>query len=238
MAEDLPAIAERLAGRVDALRFPAPVAAVYDPLAYAWEPHREYLVRYGTLGAEVLLLGMNPGPFGMAQTGVPFGDVVMVRDWLGIRGVVGKPAREHPKRPVAGFACRRREVSGSRLWGWARDRFGRPESFFRRFFVANWCPLLFLEASGRNLAVDRLPAASRASLARACDAALRETVELLRPRLVVGVGRWAEQRARGALADLPVAVGGILHPSPANPRANRGWAEQAEEQLRVLGALS
>ncbi len=237
MPGGLAAIADRLAARVEDLRFGPPVAFVYDPLVYARGPHREYLARYGELGAGVLLLGMNPGPFGMAQTGVPFGDVVMVREWLGIDGKVGKPPREHPKRPVEGFACRRREVSGSRLWGWARERFGSPGKFFRRFFVVNWCPLLFLEESGRNLAVDRLPAAARKDLAEACDDALRETVELLRPRLVVGVGRWAEDRARRALAGLPVEIGGILHPSPASPLANRGWAGRAERQLRALGAL-
>ncbi len=238
MPGGLAAIADRLASRVEELRFGRPVAFVYDPLVYARKTHHEYLDRYGGLGAGVLLLGMNPGPFGMAQTGVPFGDVEMVRDWLGIRGAVGRPPREHPRRPVEGFACRRREVSGSRLWGWARERFGRPEAFFRHFLVVNWCPLLFLERSGRNLPVDRLPAAARSSLAEACDDALRETVELLRPRLVVGIGRWAEERARRALAGAPVEIGGILHPSPASPLANRGWAGQAERQLRALGVLS
>ena len=94
---------------------------------------------------------MNPGPFGMAQTGIPFGDVTMVRDFLGIDGAVGRPEREHPKRRVEGMACARSEVSGTRLWGWARDEFGTAEHFFGRFFVANYCPLVFMEASARNL---------------------------------------------------------------------------------------
>src|SRR5688572_32536315 len=93
---------------------------------------------------------MNPGPFGMAQTGVPFGDVAMVRDWLGIVAAVAKPRDEHPKRPVLGFECQRSEVSGARLWGWARARFGTPQRFFERFFVANYCPLAFMESSGAN----------------------------------------------------------------------------------------
>lgn len=158
-----------------------------------------------------------------------------MRDWLGIDAAIEKPRREHPKRPVEGFACARREVSGQRLWGWARDRFEKPERFFTRFFVANYCPLLFLEASGRNRTPDKLPAAERAPLERACDAALRGTVEILRPALVVGVGGFAETRAREALADLGVAIGRIPHPSPASPAANRGWAPQAERALRELG---
>ena len=217
------------------LRFAAPVTHVYQPLEYARAAWVSYVRRYGAGPKQVLLVGMNPGPFGMAQTGVPFGEVELVRDWLGIDSAIEKPRREHPKRPVEGFACRRREVSGQRLWGWARDRFEKPERFFTRFFVANYCPLLFLEASGRNRTPDKLPAAERAPLERACDAALRGTVEILRPALVVGVGGFAETRAREALADLGVAIGRIPHPSPASPAANRGWAPQAERALRELG---
>jgi single-strand selective monofunctional uracil DNA glycosylase len=217
------------------LRFAAPVTHVYQPLEYARAAWVSYVRRYGAGPKQVLLVGMNPGPFGMAQTGVPFGEVELVRDWLGIDAAIEKPRREHPKRPIEGFACARREVSGQRLWGWARDRFEKPERFFTRFFVANYCPLLFLEASGRNRTPDKLPAAERAPLERACDAALRGTVEILRPALVVGVGGFAETRAREALADLGVAIGRIPHPSPASPAANRGWAPQAERALRELG---
>jgi single-strand selective monofunctional uracil DNA glycosylase len=177
---------------------------------------------------------MNPGPFGMAQTGVPFGEVSAVRDWLGIDSPVGKPPREHPKRPVLGFDCPRSEVSGARVWGWARATFGTPERFFRRFFVGNYCPLLFLEASGRNLTPDRLPASELAPLAAACDRALVRTAEILSPRVVVGVGKFAEEAARRALAGTGIRVGGILHPSPASPAANRGWADEATRQLRAL----
>ena len=155
-------VARRLSRAVQELDFGPPVSHVYNPLVYAWESHRTYLERYGQGRKEVIFLGMNPGPWGMAQTGVPFGEVGLVRDWLGIESAVAKPEREHPKRPVEGFDCRRSEVSGRRLWGWARERFGTPEQFFSRFFVANYCPLVFLEESGRNRTPDRLPAGARA----------------------------------------------------------------------------
>jgi single-strand selective monofunctional uracil DNA glycosylase len=106
---------------------------------------------------------------------------------------------------------------------------------FARFFVANYCPLLFLESGGRNLTPDRLPVAERVPLLAACDGAMRALVEALAPRLVVGVGTFAEARARAALAGLDVPVGRILHPSPASPAANRGWREAAERQLEALG---
>ncbi len=228
-------IADTLSRALAQLSFGPPVAHVYDPLGYARAPWREYVRRYGSAPKEVVLLGMNPGPFGMAQTGVPFGEVTLVRDWLRLEAPVGRPPREHPKRPVLGFACPRREVSGARLWGFARDRFGTPERFFARFFVANYCPLLFLEASGRNVTPDKLHAAEREPLLRACDAALRKTIEALQPRIVVGVGHFAQTRARTALADLGIEIGRIPHPSPASPLANRGWAEQAERALESMG---
>lgn len=232
---DLVAVYDRLARSLARLRFGAPVSHVYAPLIYARASWAAYLERFARPGVETLLVGMNPGPFGMAQTGVPFGEVAAVRDWLGIEAPVGRPRREHPRRPVEGFACPRSEVSGARLWGWARQRFGTPERFFARFLVLNYCPLLFLEASGRNLTPDRLRAVERGALLERCDAALTEAAGLLRPGRVVGVGRFAEARARAALAGSGLAIGAIPHPSPASPAANRGWALQAERALRSLG---
>jgi single-strand selective monofunctional uracil DNA glycosylase len=228
-------ISRALSRRVATLRFADPVCCIYNPLEYARVPHELYLSRYGSGRKEVLLLGMNPGPFGMAQTGVPFGDVTMVRDWLGIAAPVGKPRGEHPKRPILGFECQRTEVSGTRLWGWARERFGTPQRFFERFFVANYCPLVFMEASGANRTPDKLPAAEQQEVIGACDEALRDIVRLLRPRIVVGVGGFAERRARAALASENIEIGTVLHPSPASPLANRGWAQAVERQLREQG---
>ena len=181
------------------------------------------------------MLGMNPGPFGMAQTGVPFGDVEITRDWLEVRGRVARPKPEHPRRPVAGFDCPRGEVSGRRLWGWARHRFGEPERFFERFFVWNYCPLCFMEESGRNRTPDKLPAAERAPLYEACDAALVQVVRALGTRHVIGIGRFAADRARAALDEGSVTVSVAPHPSPASPLANRGWAEAFEHALERAG---
>ncbi|NDY43461.1 single-stranded DNA-binding protein [Dissulfurirhabdus thermomarina] len=235
--EALLAVADALSRELQGLRFGPPVTHVYHPLEYARAPYAAYVARFGRAPKEVVLVGMNPGPWGMAQTGVPFGDVASVRGWMGIEAPVGRPGREHPKRPVLGFACPRREVSGTRLWGWARDRFGTPERFFARFFVANYCPLLFLEAEGRNRTPDHLGAAERAPLLAACDRALRATVEILRPRVVAGIGAFAAARAEAALGGLDVRVGRLTHPSPANPAANRGWRERAERELATLGVV-
>jgi single-strand selective monofunctional uracil DNA glycosylase len=230
-------ITDSLVAVLDALSFAPPVAHVYNPLVYAREPWNLYVDRFGTATREVVLLGMNPGPWGMVQTGVPFGEIVAVRDWMDIVAPVLKPAHEHPKRPIDGFACHRSEVSGRRLWGWAQELFGTPDAFFAQFFVANYCPLAFMEASGRNLTPDKLPAAEREPLFAACDQALRETVELMQPELVVGIGKFAETRARAALKGVPCRIGTVLHPSPANPAANRGWSQQATDGMRNLGVV-
>lgn len=229
-------IARRLAREVDTLSFAEPVTHVYNPLDYAWGAHRTYLDRYCKREASVLLLGMNPGPWGMVQTGVPFGEVELVRDWMGIEEGVKHPPSEHPRRPIDGFDCHRSEVSGRRLWGWARDRFGSPDAFFDRFFVWNFCPLAFMEEGGRNRTPDKLPPDERDPLFRICDQALARIVDYLSPEWVLGVGKFAEGRARAALpAD--TQIGTILHPSPASPIANRGWSEQAENQLKALNLL-
>lgn len=229
----LVSITRHLRDDVDALRFAAPVTHVYNPLRYAWAAHHKYLKEYGKGPKEVLLLGMNPGPWGMAQTGVPFGEVSLARDWLQLRSRVQRPDNEHPKRPVHGFACTRKEVSGARLWGWARDRFGTPGPFFERFFVWNYCPLSFMEDSGRNRTPDKLPRAERDALYAVCDEALQQAVATLAPRIVIGIGGFAAKRAQAVLDNVPIAI--APHPSPASPLANRGWAPIFESALEDAG---
>lgn len=236
-ADRLVEAAARLRDRVDALRFAAPVAFVYNPLRYAWAPHEAYLRRYGNGRRRVVFMGMNPGPFGMAQTGVPFGEIAAVRDWLGITGPVDHPPREHPKRPVTGFDCLRSEVSGRRLWGFFRERYGTAAKFFADHFVVNYCPLVFMDEGGRNLTPDKLPLAERTALQTACDEHLRAVVTILCPEAAVGIGGFAVKRLSVVLTDGKVRIVGIPHPSPASPAANRGWAEPVGVILEAEGLV-
>ena len=229
------AATDRLSRAVAKLSFDAPITHVYNPLQYASVPHENYLRAYATNKKSVLFLGMNPGPFGMAQTGVPFGDVTMVRDYLKISAPVRKPKRMHPKRPIDGFSCTRSEVSGSRLWGAIAAQWSNPQDFFESHFIANYCPLVFMEESGKNRTPDKLPSREQSLLYNACDLYLRELTHLLQPQIVIGVGKFAEGRAKAALKDLDVRIATVLHPSPASPKANRGWASEAAKQLRALG---
>src|SRR5947209_6728529 len=206
MTEPLVAAARALGDAVDQLSFAAPVSHAYNPLRYAWRAHELYLRRYGKGPKRVLILGMNPGPFGMAQTGIPFGQVAAVRDWLGIQTEVDRPPDEHPKRLVTGFHCHRSEISGERLWGLFAKRFGAAAKFFRDHFVVNYCPLAFLEESGRNRTPDKLPPAERAALFAVCDQHLSDVVRILKPEWLIGVGGFAARRAEEALANFPSKI--------------------------------
>ena len=215
------------------------VAVILNPLDYAWSLHSQYVERFAPDGKRVqaVFLGMNPGPWGMAQTGVPFGTPDLVRDFLGLDAEIRIPANTHPKRPIRGLTSPRNEVSGQRLWGAVRDRFGTPEAFFERFYIANWNPLVFQGETGKNLTPDKLPKAFLAPCRAACEAHLVALLETLQPEMVIGVGRFAERQAREVVKRhaLDIAVGNILHPSPASPLANRGWLQAALPQLEALG---
>jgi len=238
---DLFKTTDRLVARLSELKFSDPVTHVYNPLVYARSSWNTYLKKFGPKpgeSREILLLGMNPGPFGMAQTGIPFGEIAHVRDWMGIKEKVGKPPKEHPKRPVEGFDCPRSEVSGARLWGWARRDFGTAEKFFSRFFVANYCPLVFMGETGKNITPDQLPAKEAEPVNAACDEALREIVLTLKPQYCIGVGGFAQEcfeRALSDVKDLDFKIGKILHPSPASPMANKDWAGAAVKGFKGLG---
>ena len=246
---DLCGISADLASDCDKLRFGPQVAAVYNPLIYAAAPHNLYLKLAGSSRKQVIFLGMNPGPWGMAQTGVPFGEIPAVKDWLGIEATVGKPKREHPKRPIEGFACSKSEVSGRRLWGLFRGRFGTPALFFKDHFVANYCPLVFMGPSGANITPDKLPEKEAAPLFEICDRALADTIKLLKPEWVIGVGGFAKKRIDKAKEKFfgAESAGGIygkhaaftsakiLHPSPASPKANAGWDREVIKTLVDLG---
>jgi single-strand selective monofunctional uracil DNA glycosylase len=238
LAQSILNSAKVLSNKLNRCEFAAPVSHVYNPLEYAAAPFAAYVSRFGNTTGRVILLGMNPGPFGMMQVGVPFGEVTAVRDWMGINAPVTAPVSQHPKRPIQGFDCTRSEVSGRRLWSWAAEDFGTADAFFARFFVLNYCPLVWLEAGGKNRTPEQLPAAELAPVYAACDAHLKEVISLLKPCAAVGIGAFAQKRLRQVLgADHPIPVGTILHPSPASPVANRGWAPQARAQLTALGLL-
>jgi single-strand selective monofunctional uracil DNA glycosylase len=235
-SQQLIAAARELCAQVDRLKFNPPVTHVYNPLDYAWAAHEKYLRRFGNRRMRVVFLGMNPGPFGMAQTGVPFGEIAAVRDWMKISAAIEKPEAEHPKRKILGFDCPRSEVSGRRLWKLFSERFGSPEKFFAEHFVVNYCPLAFLASSGANLTPNKLPKVEREKLFEICDEHLVRVLQILKPEWLVGIGGFAMERGESVSEKTKVRVGQVLHPSPASPKANRhDWTKTATKELVALG---
>lgn len=225
-----------LSDELRSLAFSEPVTHTYLTTDYAAAGYEGYLRKYGNSKKKVLMLGMNPGPFGMAQTGVPFGEVAMVRDWMGLNPKIGKPEGEHPKRKVLGMGCPKSEVSGRRLWGYFSEKFPEVEDFFRDHLVINFCPLIWMKDTGANLTPDKIKAAEMEPVDGACQRHLECLVEMLDPQYLIGVGAYAEKKlatARDVLG-IEAEVGKVLHPSPASPAANRGWAEAAEKQLEAI----
>lgn len=234
LADALISAARELSQQLRELSFNPPVWGVYDAFDYALPGYEAYVRAYAMPSAKVLFLGMNPGPWGMAQTGIPFGEVAAVTSWLGLSAEIGKPPREHPKRPIEGFACQRSEVSGRRLWSLFAELAQSPQQFFRHAFVLNYCPLAFMSESGANITPDKLSAAERGPLEVACDAHLQRVMELFQPKYAIGVGAWATRLLQRQSADnLQIAT--LLHPSPASPIANREWPQRPIAQLAALG---
>ena len=231
------AAAQELSAAMEALPFSAPVAYTYNPLSYAWAGHEAYIRRFATGKKDVLYLGMNPGPFGMAQTGVPFGEIPAVTLWMGITAPIGCPPATHPKRPIQGFNCPRSEVSGRRLWGLFEELYGTAEAFFAHSYVANYCPLIWMSESGANITPTQLPKEQMQQIDAACQRHLVRLIDILQPRYLIGVGAYALKQLQIAAKTLPnrsFTLGTILHPSPASPVANKNWPALPMQQLREL----
>jgi len=223
--------------QVESLRFSTDLV-IYNPLIYAWDLHKQYLLKYVHSQVDTIFLGMNPGPFGMAQNGVPFGEINAVKNFLQLDGQVGKPPFEHPARPVLGMDIKRSEVSGKRLWALFNDRFGNAQFCFATLTVVNYCPLVFMDRgpTGKNITPDKLPKTERIALETICDSYLVDIVALLKPTNFIGVGRYAEKKMEKLFPPQEGRiVASILHPSPGNPQANKLWNEKVTDTLVSLG---
>ncbi len=206
---------------------------IYNPLIYAKEMFYEYIREYVDSPTKYFFLGMNPGPFGMAQTGIPFGEVNTVKEYLKINKPIYKPEREHPNRKVEGLSIVRSEISGLRLWNLFKTYYPNPKDMKKNIYVANYCPLLFLSKvkTAKNITPNKLSKETREMLDSVCDRYLFETIDLLKCEKLIGIGKYAEKK----LKNDTIPYFSILHPSPASPLANKGWSEKVEIQLEANG---
>ena len=191
---------------------------VVNPLDYAWDNYECFIRLYVREGQKILFLGMNPGPYGMMQTGVPFGEVEAVRNYLSIDGKVGVPRENPPLKPVAGMDVRQHEVSGKKFWGMAAS-YGSAASFFSAAAVLSFCPLAFIDGR-RNVTPDELPADDRRTIDSICGRYLLSILDILCPEITVALGRYAEKRLRNAGAE---RIEYFPHPSPRSPSSMKFW---------------
>ncbi|KAK2580204.1 hypothetical protein KPH14_012465 [Odynerus spinipes] len=233
ISERLLLIEQELCQKLNSINFRSSIEYVYNPIIYAFEVHAMYVKNYCNGYKKILFLGMNPGPWGMSQTGVPFGEISMVRDWLKLSGFVGKPPREHPDRKVTGFDCTRSEVSGKRLWGLFREMCGTPQNFFKHCYVHNYCPIALMDRKGKNITPAELKGEEQKLLYELCDEALTSIIQLLNVEIVVGIGRFAEKRAQIAVRTAKLSVLWISHPSPRSV-GNQNWDEKTKKRLYDL----
>ncbi|PBC29090.1 Single-strand selective monofunctional uracil DNA glycosylase [Apis cerana cerana] len=221
------------------ITFHSPIEYVYSPLEYAFNIHTMYVQKYCNTIKKILFLGMNPGPWGMSQTGVPFGEISMVRDWLKICGPVGKPVKEQPKRKVTGFQCNRSEISGKRLWSLFQKLCGSPEKFFQQAYIHNYCPIALMKKNGCNITPAEIKAGSEIQILHSsCDKALLDIIKIIKAEIIIGIGGYAEKRAQFVIqsSKLPVKVLCLPHPSPRAVN-NKNWSEKATKKLSEFGLL-
>ncbi|KAH8271369.1 hypothetical protein KR018_007666 [Drosophila ironensis] len=208
------------------------IACIYNPLVYASRLHGDYLRRYLSGPKKLVLVGMNPGPNGMGQTGIPFGNVRTVKVMMQLSGTVDKPAVEHPKRPVVGLDCHIEEPSGVRLWELFLRLSGNMDTFSQQCFVHNFCPLAFFDEAGRNLTPSELKGTYKTRIRDLCLEALEQQLALLKPTIVVAVGEYVHsvlKRSDYCKSD-SISVLRLAHPSPRSVN-NTNWPEKAEAFL-------
>ena len=94
--------------------------------------------------------------------------------------------------------------------------------------------MLFSGSRATNITPDKIAGATAQALLERCDEHLREVVALLDAERVIGVGKFAEARARAALEGHSIEILGCWHPSPASPLANRNGGADWRANVRAV----
>jgi single-strand selective monofunctional uracil DNA glycosylase len=226
---------------------------IWNPGLYAASWHALFRKEYPASAGCILVFGLNPGPYGMAQTGIPFTDLKRLREHLprlakGLerRGcsLAGVGLAPRSLRP---YLSRTFESSAVRVYRFLSRGWGSAEDGWRSVVVANPCSLLFMDAAGENRTpADLVGAVSRRTgslvaarrLRERCNAlrrlAAREAVRVLSPRGVVLLGKDAQRAMQTGIAPLlgPDSILGWEHPARAVPDR---WAMGLLEEIKRRG---
>ncbi len=194
---------------------------VYNVFEYAWQGWEAYIHKCAKLSAKIMLLGINPGPHGMLQTGIPFGSISAVRNYIGIHDAdIKQPTVLHKNRPVDGMKYTKEEQSGLLLWNTIESLFTNSLNFFSHCFVINYCPLAFFTQKGENITPDKLGTEERKDVEHRCTSHLLEYLNIFNTSLILAIGRYAFNKAQLLSRDLHIIpqknIIYIPHPSPLN----------------------
>jgi single-strand selective monofunctional uracil DNA glycosylase len=234
MTSSLNGIINTLSHNCEKINFSGQGLVVYNPLNYAKLATAQYLDTYGQGRKEVLFLSLNPGPFGMAQTGIPFGDVYWVTKYLKIHNTIEQPKDAvHPKRPILGFDCTRKDVSADRFWKLISSFYPNATTFFQKNFLWTFAPLYFCDKSGKNITPDKINLVSRKELEQICLEALKNIILSLQVNNVISIGAYVYKNVLKLDAEVlnKIEVENIPHPSPLNPANNKGWDIRVKDML-------
>ncbi|XP_054745917.1 single-strand selective monofunctional uracil DNA glycosylase [Anastrepha obliqua] len=213
---------------------PVSITHVYNPVEYASGLHCAYLQKFLDGPKRVMFVGMNPGPNGMGQTGVPFGNILTVRNEMSLSGSVQQPPSVHVKRPVRGFECSIEEPSGVRIWSLFKKLAGGSlNTFGRQCFVHNFCPLIFYDNAGRNITPSELKGDYKEKIGKECLDVLDLELDLVKPEILVAVGLYMYGMVSRSRHAKDLKIYKLPHPSPRSLN-NQNWPEKAEQLLLEL----
>jgi len=235
-----------LSARLEPVRAALPAAglkavAAIDPTSYAFGNYTRFMQLAASGPRLALFVGMNPGPHGMAQTGIPFGDVDTARVLLGgadtIDPLPGLRAASGAAWDCKGLAYHRGEQSGMRLWSALSQLCGSPQAALERCCIVNYCPLYMVGPELENITPSDLPRRHdiTRALEAACDEHLRQLVLGLEVKTVLSFGSYAHASARRALSGFPVDFYTTPHPSPRRGSAAEWIASALPLLAGVLG---
>lgn len=222
-----------LNNELNELQFPKNITHIYNPIVYALNLHCQYIKKFLNGKKKVMLIGMNPGPNGMVQNGVPFGNTNTVKNLMKIQGQVDQPPSLNPKRPVTGLSCTTEEPSGVRIWNLLQKLAGSLEVFGEQCFLHNFCPLAFFDEQGKNITPSELKGKIKSTLRDICLKYLEKEIQLIQPEIIIAIGSYVGDSLRklskqSIYVRTNIKILQLAHPSPRSLN-NNNWPEKATE---------
>ena len=205
---------------------------VWNPQLYGLPLYRRFATEHlPTSRGAIVALGLNPGKYGMSQTGIPFTDVTRAARV----GIAIEPPGLAPASLRPFLKSYRVERSSASVYNLLDALWGGPAEGWRRLWAVAPCGLLFLEPDGTNVTPADARLARRDDVRELRLRVIRESVEAARPRGVLLLGQDVARVAADALGDVETLV--VDHPVARGPgrRGPAWWAGVVAQAVRARG---